>query len=1116
MYDRITEGALSIGDLVAHLDRFLDDDDELSEALIPEVWEVARKEAAGTGREHAEERRYYLRIQVLREIATGLKQRIGLEPWGRIQIEYLGLRPTTDFITTWSERIGVEPQRLVDGIAALLDRHRRRLQVWDRGGEIFSRYWADGDREIQRGYLPRMRGVPKGVKLQRSETDDRGRLDQWLSGNRQTLIREAALAWGVAEDQVTEFIEGLWRFLTDDLQLLASVTLKGSRGRALPGCSGARQIDSDRLLIAPHTGRWRCGRCRRTQIRPTPNDACLAWRCDGRLHFEEDDPDDYDLRTLEEGFAMLRPYEHSAQVPNRRREELEELFKGDGESVNTLVCTPTLELGVDIGGLDTVLLRNVPPLPSNYWQRVGRAGRRHRLAVNITYARPTTHDRAYFADPLKLLRGRVEPPRFNLRNEVMVDKHVRAAAITRLYQLAQEDSGLSEFDRAEIEEGLRHAFPRWIRDYLFDEAGLVRSDIYDISCLRMLVTKHEQDLIDFIVRTFTNDWPTEDQAVVDPQRLRVTVLEMPNRLEEVLRTFKRRLDWALSQVRRLSQELSDRGTLEPDENQLFNRCRRLIDRLKGVAGRRRGEAEGYDDTYTLSALAAEGFLPGYGLEVGSVIGIAQMPRWTSGEDFTLPRAPAMALREYVPGNLIYANGHRFVPRFFHFDVGEGRIEPIRLRVDVEHGAVSEVGTPRPEGSAMVGAQELTAVTVTDADLTHTSRITDDEEYRFQLPVAVEGYERNRHGEGTMYDWGGRDVSFRRGVHLRLVNLGASMLVRQGRLGYPLSPITGQSRSPLASDTELDNFNETQLRRYGRPIEWMGFYADSVADTLLLQRCADREEAYSLLEALRIGMAQVLDMEREDLQLLAIGTPGVDEVDGLVYDPMPGGSGLLEQAIDRWGQVIAAATEVLSSCESACDRSCQDCMWTYRNAYIHRFLDRHRGLALLGELGDGLEFRHEIASRLPTARPDDDDHTPVNAAEERLKQLLESAGLTDGSWQHEIDLGMPHGRTVPDVYFDRDGDQVCVYLDGLSEHIHGNPRTQAKDRQIRELLRSRHYWVFEIPATHLYDREEIAGHLSRLVRVLEGKDAARAIRDSKDWYTVDEPPTRKVADDLLEE
>ena len=90
-------------------------------------------------------------------------------------------------------------------------------------------------------------------------------------------------------------------------------------------------------------------------------------------------------------------------LPHAEREEIEQIFKGKSDTINCFVCTQTLELGVDIGALDAVLMRNVPPLPANYWQRAGRAGRRHRIAVNLTYCRAMSHDRAYFAEPLKLL-----------------------------------------------------------------------------------------------------------------------------------------------------------------------------------------------------------------------------------------------------------------------------------------------------------------------------------------------------------------------------------------------------------------------------------------------------------------------------------------------------------------------------------------------------------------------------------------------------------------------------------------------------------------------------------------------------------------------------------------
>src|SRR5262249_55412812 len=150
-------------------------------------------------------------------------------------------------------------------------------------------------------------------------------------------------------------------------RILAPATLQGARGRPLPHCAGTFQIDGDKLRLETHAGLLRCRKCRRAQARPAPLEKCIAWRCDGTVAFERESSDSYDLNVLDAGAVMMRPREHSAQVPPDDRERIERQFKGDGEGVNVLVCTPTLELGVDIGALDTVLMRNVPPLPSNYW-----------------------------------------------------------------------------------------------------------------------------------------------------------------------------------------------------------------------------------------------------------------------------------------------------------------------------------------------------------------------------------------------------------------------------------------------------------------------------------------------------------------------------------------------------------------------------------------------------------------------------------------------------------------------------------------------------------------------------------------------------------------------------
>lgn len=1096
MAEGLQGAALSIGDLALYLDDVLERNEALSRALVPEVWQVVRKE--GGGGRHEQERRKYLRIQVLREVTLSSRQAIGLEPWGRMKVEYEGLSASLPWIQQQAHVLGMPPEDLRDGVASLLDYLRRKRVLHDPDREIFTKYWMDGDLEVQQGYLSQT-GGPVGTKLRRGPGEKAALVTQWTTERGDTTIRQIVKKWGVSADDADAFLGGMFRFLLDQ-RLLAPVTLKGARGKALPNVSGVYQVDADRLRLQQNHGIWRCKNCRRRLTRRTPNQLCPAWRCDGALEFVREDADNYDLQLLDQGYSMLRPEEHTAMVPHDERERMENLFKGESDAINTFVCTPTLELGVDIGQLDAVLMRNVPPLPANYWQRAGRAGRRHRMAVDLTYCRPLSHDRAYFAEPLKLLSGRIDPPAFNLRNELMIAKHAHACLITRLHQYTR-DLARSASERREIEDILKACLPDRVSAYLF-EGGLVRTTPFDLSPLKSLIERNATDLVAYVEGVFRQGWPETDAEVTTPEALTSHVVGMVAGLQEVISRLSRRLRWAMEQLKRLNVLREVQGDLEPEDDALFRRCDKLVKRLKGTGRKSRREAEGYDDVNTFGVLAAEGFLPGYGLETGSVLGTAEIPFWRTGAmEFVLPRPPSVALREYVPGNLIYANGNRFVARRFHRDVDEQRVEMPIFEVSMDRQAVKETNIGVPQ--AGLGATILQSISVCDVDLVHQSHISDEEELRFQMGVAVFGLERNQHNGGRAYHWGAQSVHHRRGVRLRLVNVGATRSIdRNNRFGFPVCTVCGQSISPLSSPRQHADFEQKHQERCGKPIRPVGFYADVVADAITLPACPDQKTAYSVLEALRFAATRVLDMHMDDLQILVIGHVDRDEVDALFWDPMPGGSGLLDQICERFEEVVTVAREVVETCPSECETSCIDCLQTFRNGYYHKHLDRKTALDRLMAWGTRLSVSHDIPAMQPSQAPDEGTH-PVNEPERRLRHLLQAAGFEEGIRGEQLRLDRAIGTTTPDIIYraphHAEDEGVCIYLDGLSGHLHGHPATVEQDRRIRTWLGNNGYDVIEISVVDLDDESAMTRYFRKLAGLLRADALRESIRKDTSWF-----------------
>ncbi|MGI5818748.1 MAG: DEAD/DEAH box helicase [Armatimonadota bacterium] len=1011
---------------------------------------------------------------LLQEFASMRERRGSLETLGLARIEYEGLTEEADrdFFARWAETFGVGPSDVVNITRTLLDYYRRRGMLSDG---LMQHWWAWRDPEVRDGLISVSDWWrPSVLTLHKVEAP---------VTTKNLLAQSGVTAAGHivgksvsdGEDRVADFLAELWEWLQQEPHRFledAQITQR-SYGRTSTVSVGAHacQVSTGRLRIGPAESRHLCSVCRSVQSVKLPGSPCAEWRCDGTVEEAPSDEDHYAVvRYTQEDFVPLHPVEHSGQVDQEKREFIEEQFRRDDGAVNCIVCTPTLELGVDIGQLEMALMRNVPPTPANYAQRAGRAGRRHRIAVVVDYCGTSPHDRYYFEHPEEMIDGRIRIPAFSMSNEPMLRKHAHSAILTALRQSSDPT----------VPEVLANALPPYIWRYFAPaDADGKQTDGYaqkppTFPMLREAVDRHADDLRHMLTETFATTWPGGDEAeVVSDERLEQLVTNMPGELEKHVRALFEQVRSYRDRLRELARKVLDEDRdLTPEEERERQRLEFALRTL-----RRHDQ-----DRYTLSYLSNDGYFPGYALTRDSVVARCLKPY------IELQRPEPIALREFTPANWIYAAGDVYAVsriEWFSLQSGEEVSAGVHRREMIHDQDLDRVIDPALSDREGHTGQAFVSMQLGGVELRQRQQIDDTEDRRHFGAQDITGTVLGPHRGGRLGEVG--DVQWRlfRQADLRLVNLGPVGRDREGlQIGFPICRVCGAVRSPYQSEAEIERFEEYHRDSCGREsTEWAALHVDFRSDLLEIGPLVERAEAVNLMEAVLTGAREVLDMGSSELEGF-VEERGEGSAWVLLYDPMPGGSGFLQQLQRSWQTVCERAREIMQACD--CEQSCYACLLTFWNQRHHALLDRHLAGELVERLGGEMSGSVSIP---PNYRERSEDTTvPESGAEEKFAAILGERRFPQPDTQHRVTLGDGTTTVADFAYPD---DDVLIYIDGMSEEIHGSAEQRRKDSILRAKLRNAGYKVVEITAASLDDKtavnqklDEIAVYLDRDESILK--------------------------------